>query len=122
MDTDLTAAKESLVEHILAVIADAACARRNHDYEKAQRLLSEASRTAFGIEHRELLFLSVAELCEQLRTPDRIRACAKLVLAEAQLTLDAGNWDQAERLQMRAMGLIASADARGGPTEFPSHA
>lgn len=121
MATARTDQTDNLVNQILTVIAEVMRARRNQQFDEAQRLLSNASLETLGIEHRALMFLSVADLCERLETPERIRACAKLVLAEAQLALAQGRWDDSERMQTRALSLVAAADARGGPTEFPQH-
>lgn len=107
--------------HLSETLAAVGRAQREHAYATAHSLLEHACEALLELDFKEVCRSSVAELSERLAVPDRIRTLAKLVLAQAQLALAEEHWEEADRLQTRAMSLVAAADARGGHTGFSAH-
>jgi len=82
---------ERMIEKLVAALAAILKAGKAQKTEEALELVQQTSLSLFGMEYRMLLTIDAASVAGLLEHPEKIKALAKLVSAEADLLQQRGD-------------------------------
>ncbi|QRN96823.1 hypothetical protein JRI60_48930 [Archangium violaceum] len=82
---------ERMIERLVAALAAILKAGKGQKTEEALDLIHQTSLSLFGMEYRMLITIDAGSVAELLGHPEKIKALAKLVSAEADLLQQRGD-------------------------------
>ena len=103
---------ERMIEKLVAALAVILKAGKTQKTEEALDLVHQTSLSLFGMEYRMLLTIDAASVAELLGHPEKIKALAKLVSAEADLLQQRGDAVGVAHRLGHALALIQEAQRR----------
>ena len=103
---------ERMIERLVAALAAILKAGRGQKTEEALDLIHQTSLSLFGMEYRMLITIDAGSVAGLLEHPEKLKALAKLVSAEAELLQQRGDTEgEAHRLG-HALALLEEARRR----------
>ncbi len=103
---------ERMIEKLVAALAAILKAGKAQKTEEALELVQQTSLSLFGMEYRMLLTIDAASVAGLLEHPEKIKALAKLVSAEAELLQQRGDTEAAAHRLGHALALLQEAQRR----------
>ena len=103
---------ERMIERLVAALAAILKAGKSQKTEEALDLVHQASLSLFGMEYRMLTTIDASSVAGLLGHPEKIKALAKLVSAEADLLLQRGDTEGAAHRLGHALALLQEAQRR----------
>ncbi|HEX8825834.1 MAG TPA: hypothetical protein VF794_38340 [Archangium sp.] len=103
---------ERMIEKLVAALAVILKAGKTQKTEEALDLVHQTSLSLFGMEYRMLLTIDAASVAELLGHPEKIKALAKLVSAEADLLQQRGDAVGVAHRLGHALALLQEAHRR----------
>ena len=103
---------ERMIERLVAALAALLKAGKSQKTEEALDLVHQTSLSLFGMEYRMLITIDAGSVAGLLEHPEKLKALAKLVSAEAELLHQRGDTEgEAHRLG-HALALLEEARRR----------
>jgi hypothetical protein len=109
---------ERMIEKLVAALAAILKAGKTQKTEEALELVHQTSLSLFGMEYRMLITIDAASVAGLLGHPEKIKALAKLVSAEAELLQQRGDDVGVAHRLGHALALLQEAQ-RARPTPDP---
>ena len=109
---------ERMIEKLVAALAAILKAGKSQKTEEALDLVHQTSLSLFGMEYRMLITIDAASVAGLLGHPEKIKALAKLVSAEAELLQQRGDDVGVAHRLNHALALLQEAQ-RARPTPDP---
>ncbi len=103
---------ERMIEKLVAALAALLKGGKGQRWEEVQDQLQQTSLSLFGMEYRMLVTIDVASVAELLGHPEKIKALARLVSAEAELLQQRGELPGAADRLEHALELLDEARRR----------
>lgn len=103
---------ERMIEKLVAALVAILKAGKAQKTEEALDLVHQTSLSLFGMEYRMLLTIDAASVAGLLEHPEKIKALAKLVSAEADLLQQRGDDVGVAHRLGHALGLLQEARRR----------
>lgn len=103
---------ERMIERLVAALAAILKAGRSQKTDEALDLIQQTSLSLFGMEYRMLITIDAGSVAELLGHPEKIKALAKLVMAEAELLQQCGDTVGVSHRLGHALGLLQEAQRR----------
>jgi len=103
---------ERMIERLVAALAAILKAGKSQKTEEALDLVHQTSLSLFGMEYRMLITIDAGSVAELLEHPEKIKALAKLVSAEAELLQQRGDTEGAVHRLGHAFALLQEAQRR----------
>ncbi len=103
---------ERMIEKLVAALAAILKAGKAQKTEEALDLLHQTSLSLFGMEYRMLITIDAGSVAELLGHPEKLKALAKLVSAEADLLQQRGDAVGVAHRLGHALGLLQEAQRR----------
>jgi hypothetical protein len=108
---------ERMIEKLVAALAAILKAGKAQKTEDALELVQQTSLSLFGMEYRMLLTIDAASVAGLLEHPEKIKALAKLVSAEADLLQQRGDDVGVAHRLGHALALLQEARRRRSTPE-----
>ena len=103
---------ERMIERLVAALAAILKAGKSQKTEEALDLVHQTSLSLFGMEYRMLITLDAGSVAGLLEHPEKLKALAKLVSAEAELLQQRGDTEGAAHRLGHALALLEEARRR----------
>jgi hypothetical protein len=103
---------ERMIERLAAALAAILKAGKAQKTEEALDLVHQTSLSLFGMEYRMLVTIDAGSVAELLGHPEKIKALAKLVGAEADLLLRRGETAEASQRLWHVLALLQEVQRR----------
>ncbi|MFE8604545.1 hypothetical protein [Archangium violaceum] len=103
---------ERMIERLVAALAAILKAGKSQKTEEALDLVHQTSLSLFGMEYRMLITIDAGSVAGLLEHPEKIKALAKLVSAEAELLQQRGDTEAVAHRLGHALGLLQEAQRR----------
>lgn len=103
---------ERMIERLVAALAAILKAGKSQKTEEALDLVHQTSLSLFGMEYRMLITIDAGSVAGLLEHPEKIKALAKLVSAEAELLQQRGDTEGATHRLGHALALLQEAQLR----------
>jgi dsRNA-specific ribonuclease len=103
---------ERMIERLAAALAAILKAGKAQKAEEALDLVHQTSLSLFGMEYRMLITIDAGSVAELLGHPEKIKALAKLVRAEAALLQQRGDSAGVSHRFRHALALLQEAQRR----------
>jgi hypothetical protein len=103
---------ERMIETLVAALAAILKAGQAQKTEEALDLVHQTSLSLFGMEYRMLVTIDAGSVAELLGHPEKIKALAKLVSAEADLLQQRGDAEGASHRLGHALALLQEVQRR----------
>ncbi|HEX8438180.1 hypothetical protein [Archangium sp.] len=103
---------ERMIEKLVAALAAILKAGKAQRTEEALDLVHQTSLSLFGMEYRMLITIDAGSVAELLGQPEKIKALAKLVSAEAELLQQRGDAVGVAHRLGHALALLQEAQRR----------
>ncbi|WNG32692.1 hypothetical protein F0U61_03010 [Archangium violaceum] len=103
---------ERMIERLVAALAAILKAGKSQKTDEALDLIHQTSLSLFGMEYRMLITIDAGSVAELLGHPEKIKALAKLVSAEAELLQQSGDTVGVSHRLGHALALLQDAQRR----------
>ncbi|MGZ3458683.1 MAG: hypothetical protein ACXU86_09270 [Archangium sp.] len=103
---------ERMIEKLVAALAAILKAGKGQRTDEALDLIQQTSLSLFGMEYRMLITIDAGSVAGLLGHPEKIKALAKLVSAEADLLQQRGDTEGAAHRLHHARALLQEAQRR----------
>ena len=103
---------ERMIERLVAALAAILKAGKGQKTEEALDLIQQTSLSLFGMEYRMLITIDAGSVAGLLEHPEKIKALAKLVSAEADLLQQRGDMEGVAHRLGHALALLLEAQRR----------
>jgi hypothetical protein len=103
---------ERMIERLVAALAAILKAGQSQKTEEALDLVHQTSLSLFGMEYRMLITIDAGSVAGLLEHPEKLKALAKLVSAEADLLQQRGDTEGAAHRLGHALALLEEARRR----------
>ncbi|WNG43200.1 hypothetical protein F0U60_03120 [Archangium minus] len=103
---------ERMIERLVAALAAILKAGKSQKKDEALELIQQTSLSLFGMEYRMLITIDAGSVAELLGHPEKIKALAKLVSAEAELLQQSGDTVGVSHRLGHALALLQEAQRR----------
>jgi hypothetical protein len=103
---------ERMIERLVAALAAILKAGKSQKTEEALDLVHQTSLSLFGMEYRMLITIDAGSVAGLLEHPEKLKALAKLVSAEAELLHQRGDTEAAAHRLGHALALLQQVQSR----------
>jgi len=103
---------ERMIERLVAALAAILKAGKSQKTEEALDLVHQTSLSLFGMEYRMLITIDAGSVAGLLEHPEKLKALAKLVSAEAELLQQRGDTEGTAHRLGHALALLEEARRR----------
>ncbi|MFY0526716.1 hypothetical protein ACN28I_27425 [Archangium gephyra] len=103
---------ERMIERLVAALAAILKAGKSQKTEEALDLVHRTSLSLFGMEYRMLITIDAGSVAGLLEHPEKLKALAKLVSAEAELLQQSGDTEGVAHRLGHALALLEEARRR----------
>ncbi|AKI99391.1 hypothetical protein ATI61_109406 [Archangium gephyra] len=103
---------ERMIERLVAALAAILKAGSSQKTEEALDLVHQTSLTLFGMEYRMLITIDAGSVAGLLEHPEKLKALAKLVSAEAEQLQQRGDTEAMTHRLGHALALLQEAQRR----------
>ena len=103
---------ERMIERLVAALAAILKAGKSQKTEEALDLVQQTSLSLFGMEYRMLITIDAASVADLLGHPEKLKALAKLVSAEADILQQHGDTAGTSHRLGHALALLQEAQRR----------